>query len=436
MSDLAVGGGIVAGLVFLVIAGLHVPTTLLLLSFVGAWILRGSADVAFSFTAQAAKDAIASHDFGVVPLFVLMGMIVSEARIGHDLFAFAHRLFRNLKGSLGVATVFANALFASITGVSIASAAVFSRVSVPIMMNYGYTASFATGVVAGSSVLGMLIPPSVLMIVYSFLTNQSVGAMFIGGVLPGLLLASVFTLGIVAMAYLTPKFIWAEKRRMDDVDEEPLWILALRLGPVVALVTLMLGGLYAGFFTATEAGAVGAAGALLLALPRRLLTWRSFWRMLIETGHITVSVLFLIICANLYSRTLSLSGLPQEIVSTIVSQDVGALTFVLIYVCIIFLLGCLIDSVSIMLIVVPVMLPVAMAFNLDLVWFGIVTVIAVEVGLLTPPFGIVVYVVRSSVNLPDIGVRQIFAGSAPFFVMMLIVLALVIWFPRLVTAPL
>lgn len=433
MSALFVGGLVVFAIVVLVLSGLHVPIALLAVSFVGTWLLRGSFDVAMSFTAQAAMDSIASHEYGVVPLFVLMGMLVAEARIAHDLFAFAHRIFGRLKGSMGIATVFANALFASITGVSIASAAVFSRVSVPVMLKLGYTPQFSAGVVAGSSVLGMLIPPSVLMIVFAFLTNQSVGGLFVAGIVPGLLLALAFTIGILLLAYLRPDFVGGQNVQSAEYEETDTMVqLVWRLWPICVLMILMMGGLYTGFFTATEAGAVGAGGALVLALIRRALTPERFRSMLIETGHITVSVLFLIIAANLYSRTLSLSGVPQFIVRSISENDIGPGMFLVMYFGIIILLGCLIDSVSIMMIVVPVMYPMAVQFGFEPAWLGVTTVIAVEIGLLTPPFGVIVYVVRSSVNLAEVGLREIFIGSFPFFVIMLLVLIIIVLFPQIV----
>ncbi len=429
MSALDIGVLSLALMVVFILAGLHVAISLLVLSFVGVWWMRGDMDVALSLMAQATNDSIASHEFGVVPLFVLMGLLVSTADIGKDIFEVANLFFRRIKGGLGVATVFANAVFAAITGISIASAAVFTKVAVPEMLRYGFTARFATGVVAGSSVLGMLIPPSLLMILYAFLAEESVGAMFLAGIVPGIVLAIAFSVAIVVMARFFPAYVGGGAA----LDAPSMSVVAglAKVAPVVFLIVLVLGGMYGGFFTATDAGAVGAAGALLLTVARRRLTWRSFWQVLVETGRITVSVLFLIIAANLYSRMLTLSGLPQGIVEWMAALGFGTAGFLTVFIAIVLFLGCIIDSASIMLIVLPLMLPVARTLGLDMVWFGVITVVAVEIGLLTPPFGISVYVVKSTLNDARVTLWDIFAGTQPFTAIMFLVLLLLIAFPGL-----
>ena len=416
-------------MVVLIFAGLHIAVALLLLSFLGVFLIRGNVDAAMAMLAQAASDTVQSHDFGVVPLFVLMGLLVSNAQLGSDLFDVANRLCRKIAGGLGIATVFANAVFAGITGISIASAAVFTKVAVPEMLRCRYTPEFATGCVAGS-VLGMLIPPSLLMIVYAFLAERSVGEMFLAGVAPGLLLAALFSGGIYLMAKFKPGYV---QEAQVNLTLEPMNFAqaTIKLAPILAMMALVIGGIYAGLFTATEAGAVGAMAALVIALARKRLDRKIFWQVLIETGRITVSVLFLIIAANLYSRMLALSGLPQSIVSWMTAAEFGLAGFLSMYLLIVIFLGCFIDSVSIMLIVLPLLLPVAKGLGIDLVWFGVITVIAVEIGLLTPPFGLSVYTVRSTLADNRISLLTIFRGSAPFVGMMLLTLLLIIVFPRL-----
>jgi tripartite ATP-independent transporter DctM subunit len=417
-------------MVVLIFAGLHIAVALLLLSFLGVFLIRGNVDAAMAMLAQAASDTVQSHDFGVVPLFVLMGLLVSNAQLGSDLFDVANRLCRKIAGGLGIATVFANAVFAGITGISLASAAVFTKVAVPEMLRCRYTPEFATGCVAGSSVLGMLIPPSLLMIVYAFLAERSVGEMFLAGVAPGLLLAALFSGGIYLMAKFKPGYV---QEAQVNLTLEPMNFAqaTIKLAPILAMMALVIGGIYAGLFTATEAGAVGAMAALVIALARKRLDRKIFWQVLIETGRITVSVLFLIIAANLYSRMLALSGLPQSIVSWMTAAEFGLAGFLSMYLLIVIFLGCFIDSVSIMLIVLPLLLPVAKGLGIDLVWFGVITVIAVEIGLLTPPFGLSVYTVRSTLADDRISLLTIFRGSAPFVGMMLLTLLLLIAFPRL-----
>jgi tripartite ATP-independent transporter DctM subunit len=306
-------------------------------------------------------------------------------------------------------------------------------VAVPEMIRHGYTPRFSVGVVAGSSVLGMLIPPSLLMIVYGVLAEESIGRMFIAGILPGLLLAGGFALLIVGMAYLKPSMIGTIAPAANlDAAETP-GSAAIKFIPILILITLVLGGLYGGLFTPTEAGAVGAAGALVIALVRRQLTWRKLWNALVETGFVSVSVLFLIIAASLYSRMLALTGMPGSVTQGITQMGLGPWGFMAVYVLIVIALGCIIDSVSIMLIMIPIVLPIAKTFGMDVVWFGVVTVVAVEIGLLTPPFGVSVYTVKSALNDPRISIRDIFAGAMPFVTMMIAVLALLIAFPKLST---
>ena len=433
MSPIAVASLSLLAMLGLIWAGMHVAVVLAVVSFVGVWLIRGDPSVAANLLAQASQDAIASHMFGVVPLFVLTGFLVAIADVGKDAFEVANQLLRRLRGGLGIATVASNAVFAAITGISIASAAVFTRVAVPEMLRFGYHPRFAVGVVAGSSVLGMLIPPSLLMILYGFLANQSVGDLFTAGIVPGLVLALAYSLGIVLMAWLWPRSVYAggQVQATDAGALMPAGTLVLKLLPSVLLIASVLGGLYAGFFTATEAGATGAAVALTIALLRRKLNLKSLWGVLTETGHVTVSVSFLIICATIYTRMLAMSGMPQFLVEWLTQLGLGPTGFLLIYVGLVILLGMIIDSSSILLIVLPLMLPMAEQYGLNLIWFGVVTVVAVEIGLLTPPFGLSVYVIKSTLQDQRITLGDIFRGTAPFTLMMFAVLLLLIFVPQL-----
>jgi len=426
MDGLTIGALSLAGMLLLIWLGMHVAVTLTLLSFLGVWALKGNWVVASKLLALAAYDSIANHIFGVVPLFVLMGLLVSVSDIGRDTFEAAHQLFRRLRGGLGIATVAANAVFAAITGISIASAAVFTKVAVPEMLKLGYTPRFATGVVAGSSVLGMLIPPSLLLIVYGFLSETSVGQLFIAGIIPGLLLAFAFAVAILVMAHRMPGFVGVETASDDEAVPAPR--VLMKLAPIVGLIALVLGGIYGGLFTPTEAGAVGALGALVLAVARRRLDLRGLWQVLVETGHVTVSISFLIIAASIYTRMLTLSGIPQYLVGEVGGAELSFGVLLAIYIAAILLLGTVLDSTSIMLIALPLILPLVQGFGADLVWFGIVTVVAVEIGLLTPPLGLSVYVIKSTLDDPRIALSDIFYGAAPFALIMLVVLiAIVVW---------
>lgn len=433
MSPFEIGMASFGVMVVLVYLGLWVPFALMLSSFGGVWLIKGSPVLAGKLLALAASKTISSYFFGVVPLFVLMGYIVSVSGMGRDAFDVANHLFRRLKGGLGIGTVGANAIFAAITGISIASAAVFTRIAVPEMMRHGYSARFSVGVVAGSSVLGMLIPPSLLLILYGLLTEQSVGDLFIAGVLPGVVLALLFGGGIWLTAHLNPSGLGS----MRDADDMPVLSqreLLVKGLPLALLIGLVLGGLYAGFFTPIEAGAVGCLGAIVIGLARRSLSWRDFWQVLNDTGLVTASICFLIIAAQMYSRMLALSGVPAEFGGFVASADIGFWGVILAYVGLVIVMGTVLDSSSIMLILVPLMLPVLATMQVDLIWFGIVTIIAVEIGLLTPPFGISVFVIKSALDDPEITLGDIFRGAAPFAVLMLVLLGLVLVFPQLATA--
>ena len=433
MSPFEIGLTSFGAMIVMVYMGFWVPFALMLSSYVGVWMIKGSPVLAGKLLALAASETISSYFFGVVPLFVLMGYIVSVTGMGRDAFDVANHLFRRLRGGLGIGTVGANAIFAAITGISIASAAVFTRIAVPEMIRHGYSPRFSVGVVAGSSVLGMLIPPSLLLILYGLLTEQSVGDLFIAGVIPGILLALIFGFGIWAVAHLRPGMLG---EGIEDTEITPLTRreVAQKGLPIALLIGLVLGGIYGGFFTPIEAGAVGCLGAILIGVARRSLTAKEFWQVLNDTGLVTAAISFLIIAAQMYSRMLALSGVPAEFGSFVASADIGYWGVILAYVALVIVMGTVLDSSSIMLILVPIMLPVLATMEVDLVWFGIVTIIAVEIGLLTPPFGISVFVIKSALDDPRIGLGDIFIGAAPFAAMMLVVLALVLVFPILATA--
>ena len=430
MTGLEIGLLAIAVLVGLIILGMPIAIGMLIVSFGGVTLLR-SDTVAMRMAGAVANDALREYLYAVVPLFVLMGLLVTISGVGKDTFDVFQHLMRRVRAGLGVATVFANAVFASITGVSIASASVFSRVAVPEMLRHGYRKDFATGVVAGSSVLGMLIPPSLLMIVYAVLAEESVGRMFLAGILPGILLAGVFSVVIVLMATIRRDFVFEPQSTAQEIERLSGVQMAGKFLPILALMGLVLGGLYSGFFNPTEAGAVGAAGALVIALMRRSLNPRSFWGLLVETGQITVSVLFLIMAATFFSRMLAMSGLPRAVADMFLSGPLGPYGFLLVFIALVIVLGFIIDSISIMLILLPIALPVAIAAGFDLIWFGVITVIAVEIGLLTPPFGLSVYTIKSAMADPGLRVGQIFRGAFPFVLAMLFTLALIIAFPQI-----
>lgn len=432
MTDLQIGLSLIAGMVALIAVGLQIGIALVLLSVVGVWLIKDNFELALKLIALASYSGIQDYLFATIPLFVLMGLLVSISDVGKDTFEVAEALLKRVRGGLAMATVAANALFAAVTGISIASAAVFTKVAVPEMIRHGYTTRWAVGTVAGSSILGMLIPPSLLMIIYGVLSEQSIGKLFISGAIPGVIIAIGFIVMIYAVATLKPSLVFESGNSDKAIEAPPLGSgeLLVKLVPILSLVALVLGGLYGGFLTPTEAGGVGAFGAFLIALARRRLNAAKLWRVLKETGYVSVSILFLLIAAGLYSRVLSLAGVPNAIADLVRDLGLGSYGFLLFYVAILLMLGMILDSSSILLIMVPIGVPIAQAFNFDLIHFGVITVIAVECGLLTPPFGISVFTVKATLDDPRIKLETIFAGSMPYFYVMLgalVLVALVPW---------
>ena len=435
MTNIEIGAYALGVLVLLILIGLPIALSMFAVSFAGVWMIRGE-NVAMRMIGSVANDSIEEYLYAVVPLFVLMGLLVTLSGMGRDTFALFERLLRRVTAGLGVATVASNAVFASITGISIASASVFSRIAVPEMVRHGYTKRFATGVIAGSSVLGMLLPPSLLLIVYAIQAEESVGRMFLAGIGPGILLAIMFSVLIVLMARMRRDMVFEAVPSAPpsaEAGEPGIGRLLLSGVPIVALILIVLGGLYGGFLNPTEAGAAGAAGALVIAILRRSLDGRTLWNLLVETGHITVSVLFLIIAASFFSRMLAMSGLPTWLAQQMLGDAMGPYGFLFLFLLLVILLGLFIDSISIMLILLPIALPVAREAGFDLIWFGVLTVVAVEIGLLTPPFGLSIFTIKMALADKALPVGEIFRGAFPFVLTMMVCLLVLILIPSIST---
>ena len=417
----------IALVVGLIVLGLPIAFALLLTGFLGLALVKHDFLIAARTLGLAADGTISEYVFATVPLFVLMGLFVNVSDIGRDAFRAAQRVFGRVHGGLGVATVAANAVFAAITGISIAAAAIFTKIAVPEMVRQGYTKQFAVGLTAGSSLLGMLIPPSLLLIIYGVLAEVSIGALFLAAALPGILLALAFAVGVVLMAWLAPGFVGDVRREARTEQDGGMLSVLAGLLPVVALIVLVLGGI----FTPTEAGAAGALGAMIITLVKRRLSWKKLWAVMSETGQVSVSILFLIIAASMFSRMLTLTELPQDMAAFLGNTGLGLPGFLAAYLLLLVILGMLLDSTSIMLIMLPLALPVATALGANLVWFGVVTTIAIEIGLLTPPFGLSVYVIKASMDDPAVSLATIFRGALPFVLITLAVTVLLMAFPQI-----
>ena len=429
MTPIEIGLISVIAIVILIYAGVYIPIALGVVSFVSIWLMRDNFTLALNLLKVAVGDSAMEYSFATIPLFTFMGLIVSKAGLGRDIYEVMTMWFRKIKGGIGMATVGANAVFAAVTGSSIASASVFTKVSVPQMMAQAYNPRFAVGVVAGSSVLGMIIPPSAMLIIYSFVAEQSVGDMFMAGVIPGLMLAIAYVGAIWAMGRFWPSFVGG--RVVDETEWMSVREIASKTLPTLFIIFVVLGGIYTGWLTAVEAGAAGALVALIIAVARKTMSPRAFWDALLETGHITAAILFLITAASIYSRMLGLAGLPNQLQDPLAGSTATFWSIMLLYVLLMLFLGTLLDTASIILIVVPLFLPMAEALDMSLIWFGIITVVGAEIGLLTPPLGISCFVIKSTINDDRISLKDVFMGALPFAAVMLIVLFILIEFPAL-----
>ena len=422
----------------MIMLGMHVGVSLAVTSLIGVYLITGRLNVGLRMLESTAYNALNDYIFAVVPLFILMGAFAITSGVMRDLFDSMEALLQRVRGGLGIATVAGNAVFSAITGVTVASAVVFSQLSIPEMRRLGYNKKFALGIVASSALLGMLIPPSLLMVVYGVLTEESIGKLFAAGMGPGLVVSIALSLAIVVMIRFRPELSGREGAA-DAIDRRlSRRQVIFRPWAVYALVLLVLGGIYAGWFTPTEAGAIGALGALLLMIFKGKFGFRTTYQLLIQTGISTASIFFLLITAQMYSRMLSLSGLPEYLTRLMVGMDVPAITIVLFFVVVMLILGTILDSTSIMLLTMPIMVPVVLKLGYENLWFGMVSILAIELGQLTPPFGMVVFAMKAAMPT-ETTIDEIFSGSMPFFFVLLGALGVIIalpevtlWLPKLI----
>ena len=420
-------------LIVLILLGVHIGVALALCSGVGVYIMfRGNTEAALSIMSNTAYEAIRKDVFAVIPLFVLMGDFVWRSGAAGDLYRICDRTLRRLPGRLAIATIAGNTVFAAVTGVSIASAAAFSRIAYPEMMKLGYKQSFALGAVAGSACLGMLIPPSVLLIVWAILTEMSVGALFVAGIIPGMVLALLFSAYVIVAAKINPNIAPAYDQPMTEPTSAEK--RSERIGGlgILALIMVVIGGIWLGWFTPTEAAAFGAICALVIGIIKGMRT-DDIIQSLYQAGRTTAPIMFLLIAAQMYSRLLALGGGVNYIQGIFIASQLSPFMLILLMAFIWLILGMLIDSISIILLTVPIFAPLAVSMGYDPVAFAIFGILIIEAGLLSPPFGLLVYTVRGSVPDPTATLKQIFIGSAPYFILILVAAFLVLAFPILAT---
>ena len=419
-------------LIVLILMGVHIAISLAVCSALGVWLMLGSFEAAISILGNTAYEAIRKDVFAVIPLFVLMGDFISRSGAAADLYRICDRTMKRLPGRLAIATIAGNTVFAAVTGVSIAAAAAFSRIAYPEMRKLGYKQTFALGAVAGSACLGMLIPPSILLIVWAILTEMSVGALFIAGILPGILLAVLFSGYVVVAAARNPSIAPVFQDDLVELTPEELRSEIIGGVGIVLLIVIVIGGIWTGFFTPTEAAGFGAIGALVIGIVKGM-RGRQIIESIFQAGRTTAPIMFLLIAAQMYSRLLAIGGAVNYIQGIFFGLGADPWMIILLMMIIWIVLGMLIDSVSIILLTVPIFAPIALALGINPIAFAIFGILVIEAGLLTPPFGLLVYTVKGSVTDPSVTLGKIFLGSTPYFVLILVAALIVILVPSLAT---
>lgn len=424
---------ILALLLVLVFLGVHVAVALGIASALGVYFLLGSPDIALSVLSGTAYEALRKDIFIVIPLFVLMGAFVSHSGAAKDIYTISNRAFRKIPGCLAVATVSGNSIFAAITGVSIASAATFSRIAYPEMVALGYRKSYAVGVIAGSACLGMLIPPSVLMIIWAILTEISIGALFIAGLLPGLLLATLFVLYCIVSAKLNPAIAPPCPITIDEKIDPSQRRRELVSGiAIIGLICVVIGGIWGGFLTPTEAAGFGAMGAFIVGILKGMRR-KEILDAIYVAGKTTAPIMILLITASMYSRFLAMGGAVGIIHELMFSISENPMTLLAMIFGFWLVLGMFIDSTSIILLTVPIFAPISSLIGIDPLAFAIFGILVIEAGLLTPPFGLLIFTVKAAVPDQSVSLGTIFKGSIPYWIMLLIVAVLILVFPFLTT---
>ena len=414
--------------------GIHVGVALGTTGFLGMFLMTGKVDFAFALLTTTPYSTTNVYAFAILPLFIIMGLIAMHAGLSAGAFDAAFKWVGRLPGGMALATTWANAVFAACTGSSVVSCAVFTRISLPEMYKRSYDPNFACGTIAAAGMLGMLIPPSALMIIYGILTEQSIGKLLMAGIGPGFLLTFIFSAGIIVFGIRFP----TRAPRSETVFSITEKLKAtLGVSGIVALVLGIIVGMYTGVFTPTEAGAAGAFGALILALAMRRLSRDRFISALQEASQTTALVFFILIGAMIFARFLVLTGLPGEFVDMVNRMDVPPMVIVILFMIMYVFLGMFQDSISMMSITLPIVHPIIVGLGIDPIYFAMLVIMAIEIGLITPPLGLNVYTVRSvAVQMPegrDITLESIFSGILPFFVLSVVALIILLLVPSIST---
>ena len=409
-----------------VLALLRIPLAFAMgaVGIVGMGLMRGW-QPAFAGASQVVYETGFAYTLSVIPLFILMGNFVARAGLAHELFHAAYAFIGHFRGGLAHATVAACAGFGAICGSSIATAATMSKVAYPSMKKLGYSDPLATGVMAAGGTLGIMIPPSTIMVIYGIITETNIGKLFAAGVIPGVLTAAMMMLTIAIMTARDPehappgqRFTWSER-----------WAALRGIWGVALLVVVVLGGIYGGLFTATEGAGFGASGAFLFALARRRLTWKILFEVLSESARTTAMLFALLIAATIFANFINFTTLPGDLKTWITGLGLSPIMIITAMMFIYIVLGTVMEELTMVLLTIPLFFPIVTALGFDPVWFGVLIVMIVQIGLISPPVGMNLFVLNAL--LPGVGLGNIFRGCWPFVVAMIVMLGVLIAFPSL-----
>ncbi|NLK51936.1 MAG: TRAP transporter large permease [Syntrophomonadaceae bacterium] len=421
--------GLIGIVVFIVLLIFRMPIAfaMALVGFAGFGYLT-STSAAFNMVVQEIYNTFSSYSLSVIAMFVWMGFLAYYSGIGSRLYIFAYKLIGHLPGGLAIATQAACGIFGAVCGSNTATAATMAAIALPEMQKYKYDTSLATASIAAGGVLGVLIPPSVIFIVYGMATEQSIGKLFMAGILPGIILMLLFMGAIYILTSWNqtlgppgPKASWSER------------LQALRGGVIEALAVFIIsvGGLIIGIFTPTEAGAVGAAGVLFVALLGKHMNWEKITKSLLDTTRTTAMIMLLIAGAMIFGRFMAVSRMPFELASWTGSLALPPVAIMGMILLIYLILGCFIDALALILLTIPIFFPIVLNLGYDPIWFGVIIVLVVAMGVITPPVGMNVYIIKGIV--PDIPLEVIFKGIGPFLLAVILCIVLLILFPSIAT---
>lgn len=412
----------------LILLRLSIGLSLIIVSFLG-FILIANTRAAFSMISSVPFAFVGDWNLSAIPMFLFMGYVASATGLTTGLFRAARLLLSRLPGGLAVSSVGASGLFAAASGSSIATSAAMAKIATPEMLKHGYHPGLATGVIAAGGTLGSMIPPSILLLLYGYYAEVSIGQLFIAGVIPGILTMLLYSAMIIVRCKLNPSLA----PPVDDHPDLGEILLALRdVWPLPILILSVMVGIFVGFFTPTQAGSIGALVACLIAAARGTMTFRALRNAVEETLHGTAGIFLILIGTTMLTNFLALSGLPTSISASIIESGVGTYTLLIAIAVVYIFLGMFVDSIGLMLLTLPIIMPLVDAYGIDLVWLGIIVVKLLEIGLMTPPVGLNVYVISSAVG-SAVGLNTIFRGVAWFIVTDLFCLAVIVAFPVLAT---